>query len=278
MLGWKSVKKIDGHIHIVPDEIHKGQPGFKDAYSKAKLETYLEIMERYNIEKAVIMPFNDPIYLAMQFKVREVHENLLKFKKEYPDRFYIFADIDPFNTASDSLKYVEEAIEKYGFDGLKLHPTNSGFPIDSDYNRPLLEYAQKRGICVCVHSYPDASDDLCSVSKIRRVLKRYPKLKMMVSHMGYLEFEELLHLNCYVDMSAVLPDYAKTFGLKKTNEILRSFKIDRLVFASNWPFSRIISSEEVYDDYMKILDYCNFNDEEIHKIAYQNIKNFLEGK
>lgn len=96
--------------------------------------------------------------------------------------------------------------------------------------------------------------------------------------MGYLEFEELLHLNCYVDMSAVLPDYAKTFGLKKTNEILRSFKIDRLVFASNWPFSRIISSEEVYDDYMKILDYCNFNDEEIHKIAYQNIKNFLEGK
>ena len=65
---------------------------------------------------------------------------------------------------------------------------------------------------------------------------------------------------------------------KKTNEILRSFKIDRLVFASNWPFSRIISSEEVYDDYMKILDYCNFNDEEIHKIAYQNIKDFLEGK
>ncbi len=275
MLAWKSVKKIDGHIHLIPDEVHKANSEAQDVFSKAKLRSYLEIMDRYNIEKAVIMPFNDPALLSMQFEISKGHENLWKILKEYPDRFYVFADIDPSNKPEKSLDLIKEAMENYAFSGIKFHPANSAIPIDSNYNDLLFEYAWEKKIGIAIHAYPNTKNDLCAVSRIRRVLSKYPKLKVMVSHMGFLEFEGLLDLDCYVDISAVLPDYVKHFGLKKTNEILRSFSVDRLIFASDWPCSRIIDSEEIYDEYYKILDFCQFSDQEIHKIAYQNILNFL---
>ena len=67
----------------------------------------------------------------------------------------------------------------------------------------------------------------------------------------------------------------RAFGLGKTNEILRAFGADRLLFASDYPDNRHLPPEEIYDAYFDILDRMDFTEEEAEKIAYRNIRDIL---
>ena len=278
MLDFYTVKKIDGHIHIIPDEVHKANPDADNTFSKAKLERYLKLMDEYKIQKAAIMPFNDPFLMSMAFDVSSVHQNLYDIKKTYPERFYIFADIDPRNEAQTSLAHIKEAIELYHFDGIKIHPNNSGIALDDPYFDEIYAYALKSGVAIIMHSYPNFEDDLGAPKRIARVLDRFKGLRLMVSHMGAYQYEDLLGLDIYVDLAAILPDYVKKLGLRETKKILRSFRIKRLVFASDWPDSRLLESEAIYPSYFAILNEMNFKDEEIKRIAHDNFEDFILGR
>ena len=110
---------------------------------------------------------------------------------------------------------------------------------------------------------------------IVKTAERFPGLQLIVSHMGAFQWETLLPLECSVDMSAILPDYVRTYGIAKTNEILRSFGVDRLLFASDYPDNRHLPPEEIYDSYFSILDQMDFTEDEAKRIAYQNVINIL---
>lgn len=83
-------------------------------------------------------------------------------------------------------------------------------------------------------------------------------------------------LNCCVDISAILPDYARTYGIAKTNEVLRAFGVERLLFATDYPCSRCLKPEEIYDSYYDILNQMDFTQEEAERIAYINAKELLK--
>lgn len=53
----------------------------------------------------------------------------------------------------------------------------------------------------------------------------------------------LLLLICIIDISAILPDYVREYGIQKTNEILRQFGPARLIFATDYPDSRILQPD-----------------------------------
>ena len=96
--------------------------------------------------------------------------------------------------------------------------------------------------------------------------------------MGAYQWEQLLSTRCFVDISAILPDYARTYGIAKTNEILRKFGANRLIFATDYPDSRILKPDEIYDSYFEILNQIDFTGEEAEKIAYGNISEILKNK
>lgn len=54
------IKKIDGHIHILPDikVAEQIKYGAKD-WSKASVDDYIPFMDEYNIEKAIVVPINE---------------------------------------------------------------------------------------------------------------------------------------------------------------------------------------------------------------------------
>ena len=60
MVDWKTLKKLDAHIHILPDEVHEANPDSEDPWLCTTLRQYASMMEKLHIEKAVIMPLNDP--------------------------------------------------------------------------------------------------------------------------------------------------------------------------------------------------------------------------
>lgn len=276
MTDWKNLKKIDAHIHILPDEVHKANPDSEDVWVYADLHKYVEMMDRLGIEKAAIMPLNDPWLMSMEFTVEAVHKNLYEMKQRYPGKFYAFADIDTRNDPATSVQEVRRAVEGYRLDGIKIHPNNNGARLDSDYYIGIFTYAQEHNVPVAIHCYPSADDDYCTTQQIVGVLEQYPNLTVIVSHMGAYQWERLLPTSAYVDISAILPDYVRTCGIKRTNDILRQFGAERLIFATDYPDSRLLPPEEIYETYFTILGQMDFTQEEAVQIVYGNISRILK--
>lgn len=276
MVDWRAIKKIDAHIHILPDCVHQANPESEDAWLHSDIEKYCEMMDKFGVEQAVIMPLNDPWLMSMEFTIRAVHKNLYEMKQRHPGKFYAFADIDVRNTPAESVEAIQKAIEEYGLDGIKIHPNNTGIDIDSSYNHPIFAYAQEHKIPVAIHSYPNIEDDRSAAYRIGNVLKQYPDLIAIVSHMGAYQWEQLLPTHAYVDISAILPDYVRTYGIAKTNLILRKFGADRLIFATDFPDNRSLQPNEIYGSYFEILNQMDFTSEEAEKIAHSNILKILK--
>ena len=278
MVDWRTIKKIDAHIHILPDAVHEANPDSEDVWVYADLHKYREMMDTLGIEKAIIMPFNDPWLMSMEFTIDAVHKNLYEMKQRYPGKFYAFTDIDTRNTSAESVEAIRKAIVEYGLDGIKIHPNNTGSDLDGAYNQAIFAYAQENKIPVAKHSYPNLADDRNAAYRIVNVLEQYPDLTVIISHMGAHQWEQLLPTRTYVDISAILPDYVRTYGIAKTNEILRSFGADRLIFATDYPDSGILQPDEIYGSYFDILNQMDFTIEEAEKIAFGNISEILKNK
>ena len=82
MVDWRTIKKIDAHIHILPNDVHEANPDSEDTWvHAADLYKYREMMDELGIEEAVIMPFNDPWLMSMEFTAPAVHKNLYEMKQ-----------------------------------------------------------------------------------------------------------------------------------------------------------------------------------------------------
>jgi predicted TIM-barrel fold metal-dependent hydrolase len=211
----------------------------------------------------------------MEFTVDAVHRNLAEMKRAYPGRFYAFGDVDCRNSPEESVAAIKKAIEEYGLDGIKLHPNNSGVALMDAYNEPIFSYARQRRIPVAIHCYPNSETDLCTAGQIRKIAEKYPGLTLIVCHMGAHQWEQLLSTRAYVDISAILPDYVRTYGIEETNRILRKFGADRLLFATDYPDSRILQPGEIYETYFDILNRMDFTRLEAEMIARGNLERIL---
>lgn len=163
------------------------------------------------------------------------------------------------------------------FIGIKLHPTNTGYPIDAYYYDKIFEYASDKNILIEIHSYPreHLHDDVCSPGRIKNVLSKHPKVKLSIAHLGGFQFEESYGMNAYFNISAILPDIVNRFGIEKVNEILRLTGVDRLVFATDYPDSRCLKPNEIYDKYFEILGLMDFSQEEAENICKNNVLKML---
>ena len=280
MTDWKKIPKIDAHIHLLPEDVISANQGCGDRFVEyGRAADYMKLMERYNIETAFVMPFNDPYMLSMEFTVEAVHSNLLKMAEEYPARFRFFADVDIRRNIRETLKELDKVLCRDEFIGIKLHPTNAGYPIDGEYYDMIFDYAERGGVLTEIHSYPRAhlNDDVCSPRRIKRVLDKHPALRLSAAHLGGLQFEELSGLNVYVNISAVLPDIVDRLGMERANEILRSFGTDRLVFATDYPDSRSLKPPMIYDRYFELLGAMDLTQEEAENICRYNALRMING-
>lgn len=273
MVDWKLIPKIDAHIHLMPEDVIKANSGYNDPFvDNGSVNDYLVIMNTYNIECAFIMPFNDPYMLSMDFTVETVHSNLQNMVIRSSSKLKCFADVDIRKDISQTLCELDRVLIQKEFIGLKLHPTNSGYPIDGEYYDQIFQYANDKGILTEIHSYPreHLSDDVCSPRRIKNVANKYPKLRLSIAHLGGFQFEELSGINAYFNISAVLPDIVNRFGIGRANQILRSIGVEKLVFATDYPDSRCLQANEIYEKYFEILSKMDFSQEEAEHICKYN--------
>lgn len=279
MVDWKQIPKIDAHIHLMPNDVIEANKGYDDPFvDYGDVNDYLKVMDTYNIESAFIMPFNDPYMLSMEYKVENVHANL-KSMVYGISRLYCFADVDIKKDITETIKELDRVFKQKEFIGIKLHPTNTGYPIDGNYYEQIIQYASDNSILVEVHSYPreHLSDDVCSPRRIKNVLSKYPDLKLSIAHLGGFQYQELVGVDAYINISAILPDLVNRMGIEKANEVLRMIGVDKLVFASDYPDSRCLKPSDIYDTYLDILSKMDFTQQEAEDICKHNALSMIYG-
>ena len=273
MIDWKKIKKIDAHIHLMPPDVIAANKEYGGNFIDfGDVRDYLEIMDKYNIESAFIMPFNDSCMLSMDSNVCTVHNNLFDMCGKAKNRLFCFADIDIRNDSERTIQILEDVVKREEVLGLKIHATNTAYPIDGMYYDEIFKWANKNNILVEIHSYPRTHlmDDVCSPVRIKNVIKKYPKLRISIAHIGGFQYEELIDLGLFFNISAILPDLVDKYGIEEANKILRKLDVEKLIFATDYPDNRKLEPSKIYDKYFEILSKMDFSEEEAEKICRLN--------
>lgn len=95
MVDWKAIPKVDAHIHLLPDDVIEANRGYGDPFVEyGSVADYVKLMQKNQIEAAIVMPFNDPNMMSMDGKVKTVHANLQHMVEQAAGRLCCFADVD----------------------------------------------------------------------------------------------------------------------------------------------------------------------------------------
>ena len=77
----ENVKKIDVYIHILPEEKRLESikyQGEECTWVKADIETYINLIDEYNIDKAILQPTNDMYMYYPARKTNELHAEIIR--------------------------------------------------------------------------------------------------------------------------------------------------------------------------------------------------------
>lgn len=134
-----------------------------------------------------------------------------------------------------------------GLRGVKLHTHVQAFAIDDPRFAPLAEVAIAHDVPMVVHAgrepksphYPVDSYAVCHVDRVARVLRGFPRLKLVVPHLGADEFAgytALLHRhdNLWLDTTMLVGGY---FPLQATVDVRAMLltRPDRVMYGTDFP-------------------------------------------
>lgn len=165
---------------------------------------------------------------------------IAEYVGRYPGRAVGFAAVDP--TEADAAREFERAVTRLGLRGLKLSPVYHGFDPWSPPAWRLYEMADQFRVPVMFHmggAYdPDAALEWGSPLLLDRVGRAFPRLRMIVAHLGQPMMQETVMLmrkneNVFADLSARFHRRWQLYnGLRTAIEYRVT---DRLLFGSDFP-------------------------------------------
>lgn len=192
------------------------------------------------------------------------------------------------------------------FYGLKFHPEQLNLPANSALCNPYMEFAQKNDLPCLFHSgqtFDSAQGVATKVSKpaqIYELAKRFPKVPVIMAHLGGNEGENTLfatkliiesvtknNSKLYADISWVDCDNPQKSTLSQVIKILKENNaLDRIMFGTDAPLGRFgllgennTPPKEAYvnniNDIKKMIkrDFGKESEEIINKIFYENAQN-----
>ena len=163
-----------------------------------------------------------------------------------PRRFIGLASADPIVDGWLAAKEIERWVRDHGFRGVKLYPTYAHFDPRDERCYPLYEAAIALDVPVHFHMgwtpVRDAVMEFQRPMLLDDVGRRFPKLKVVVCHMGWPYWEEAIgvvarHENFHADVSLLAfwhPE--KIYRIIHDFGCLNSF--DKLLYGSENPFMR----------------------------------------
>ena len=205
---------IDSHCHAGKGD---GLTGPWD--TAAPLERYLRRATRAGIERTVLLP-------AFHSDYREANRELASIVAGQPRRFHGYAMVHPARDAGRVTELVREAVEGYGFCGIKVHRH------DGRITREVCEVAH-------AFSLPVLYDVMGETSVIELLASEYPDVAFIVPHLASFADDWRAH-TALIDQLVRHPNvYTDTSGVRRFDflvEAIRRAGSRKVLFGSDGPW------------------------------------------
>lgn len=248
---------IDSHAHL----------GYMNNFytSDISLENILKMMDKLYIDKML----QTHILLFYDEYDKGINESVKAFE-ESDGRVLSYLVFNP-RRAKESLKAINDNINKKPFIGIKIHPSFHLYPADGENYDIIWKYASKNNIVLLTHSWsisPTNPNQIYSqVRLFEKYIKRYPKVRLILGHSGGLEegirkAVEVVKIypNIYLDIAGDI----LYFGLIEF--LVENVGGDKILFGSDLTMldprinlSRVLMAKIDLEDKRKIfgLNACN---------------------
>jgi len=237
----EGVRVFDAHVHVFPERLFEaiwrwfGQHGWPIRY-RLHAEQVIEFLSSRGVERMTAL-----LYAHKPGMARELNRFVAEIAKAH-------ACVIPFGTVMpgepDAGAIVREALGTLGLRGIKLHCHVQRLSPDDARLDEVYRACEELGRPVLIHAGREPSSPaygidtraLCAAPQIECVLRRFPRLKLVVPHLGadeYAEYAALLgqYENLWMDTTMIVAGYLP--GPVPTDLVVRH--ADRLMYGTDFP-------------------------------------------
>lgn len=264
------------------DKIHK----LLQAFLRDKVGTqHVKQMDRAGIEKSILLIIDGGLGMEEpELTLEEIYRLHFEVLKQYPDRFVVFAGIDP-KRGRKGFELFQKSIETYGFKGLKLYPP-MGYAMDNPDLFKYYEICNENHFPVLIHTGPSLAslqNHYANVHNALPIAQKYPNINFILAHAGYqLEQPFINELssfpNVFFDIAGIQTLLTDRLKMKKIIPQIFSPKfVNKVVFGSDWPLFNLTNSIEkhIYQ-LIELAKENGIEQVEIKKVFEKNAKKILK--
>ncbi|MFC1697282.1 amidohydrolase family protein [Nanoarchaeota archaeon] len=271
------MKIIDFHTHL-------SKYDQRGPIKSARAKDLLRYMEKYNVEKAVVLASYFPHHKYK--KNGMTNDDLLK-RVSGKDRLIPFGSLNMEEFSKGGYDLERMIVDKEIY-GVKLYPGYQHFyPDDLKEFGMFYQLCEHQNVPVLLHS--GSSNGKGSLLKysmpilLDEVALEFPKLKIVIAHMGNPFFDqtkELVHRhdNVYTDLSGLF--FSGRKSIEKQIEYYRPKlldfidyvnAVDKILYGSDFPV-------ETMEDSIAIVKSLGLTKKEEEKVFYKNAERLLKNK
>jgi len=174
-------------------------------------------------------------------RTRRQNDEVMKTAADSGGRFYPVVSVHPADGAAALAEL--DRVAKLGAREVKLHPNTQNFDVSDPDVGIVVEKCGELGLAILFDSYkPWDASEMC---KFMLLAVEHPKTKMVLAHMGFSYFREVVAFelirrmgmadNVWFDLSAIAATYAGSPIQAELVWTVRKVGTDRFLFGSDWP-------------------------------------------
>jgi uncharacterized protein len=231
---------IDSHIHI--STYNDNARNLEGAF-----DLFLQEMEKNNLSATIIIPDNIEDSDGIADLSRAIE--LIGERKN----LFLLGSPQIIQRGSSELEKYGKLLEEGKIKGLKFFPGHDPYYPTDERCLPYYELCQNLDVPVLFHTGENSGDSECAKwndpKYIGEVAKKYPKLKIIITHYFWPKMEYCYEMtkdvpNIYFETAAMADEEVieKSGGKEKVREILRKTIADRpdkVIFGTDWPMCKI---------------------------------------
>ena len=289
---------IDVHCHLYAEGFHNvsfvgprainaetGETSGWHGYDQDGFE-HIKRMDEAGIDRCNLLHIDMGILFGEgNLTIEQQNQHISEVVRNHPDRFTWFCGVDPRRKEAADL--AEKCINQWGASGIKLYPTTGFLPADKECY-PLYEIALAKQVPVYFHMGPEAppykNEGNAHPSVLLRVLVDFPGLTVVVAHLGFEYWRDLIALGKVCDN--VMADFCAWQRIAQRNynqfcyilrRFLDQFDSDRVMFGTDAPLVELAMSSKKWVEMVKRLPHdsptgVTFTGEEIGALLDGNAR------